>query len=111
MFLSFLHGLVVYSPTRRLRGASVLIFKDNRHAMANDKRISPTPATVIKTMGILNVHLTMPRLPKNSAVSGFMMRLHTMSPTTVEIIIAGINERAVCKTSCLVVKPSDFKIP
>ena len=72
-----------------------LIFSDKRQAMANDSNIKAIPATVINLTGILNVHFTMPRPLKNNAVSGFIIMLLIISPTTVEIIIAGINDSAV----------------
>ena len=79
--------------------------------MPNDKRISPIPAIVANTIGILNVHFTMPSELKNSDKSGLMVRQLIITPITVEIIIAGINESAVCKMSCFVVNPSDLSIP
>ena len=88
-----------------------MIFSDNRHAIPNDKRISPIPATVTNAMGILKVHFTIPSELKNSAVSGLIIRQLMIIPITVEIIIAGINESAVCKMSCFVVNPSDLSIP
>ncbi len=68
----------------------------------------PIPERKIKPTGILKVHFTMPIPLKNNEVSGLMMKALTVSPTTVERIIAGIKDKAVCKMSCLVVKPSDF---
>ena len=65
--------------------------------MPNDRSISPIPAIVEKTTGILNVHFTIPSELKNSDISGFITRQLTIIPTTVESIIAGINESAVCK--------------
>ncbi len=79
--------------------------------MPNDIKISPIPATVEKTIGILNVHFTMPIELKNSDISGLITRQLTIIPTTVEAMIAGIKDSAVCKTSCLVVKPKDLSIP
>lgn len=67
--------------------------------MPNDTSISPIPAAVIKTIEILNVHFTMPIEFKNSAISGLIARQLATIPTTVEIIIVGINESAVCKMS------------
>ena len=88
-----------------------MTLSDKRQAMPKDSNISAIPATVIKPTGTVKVHFNMPRLLKKTLNSGFMTRLLTKSPTTVERIIAGINESAVCKMSCFVVKPSDFKIP
>ena len=79
--------------------------------MPNDRSISAIPAIVANTIGILNVHFTMPSELKNSDKSGLMVRQLIISPITVEIIIAGINESAVCKISCFVVNPSDLSIP
>lgn len=79
--------------------------------MPKDNNISPIPATITNVKGILNVHFTTPRPLIKSAVSGFIIRQQTISPTTVDIIIDGINESAVCTINCLVVKPIDFKIP
>ena len=73
--------------------------------------MSKNPATVANTIGILNVHFTMPSELKNSDKSGLMVRQLIITPITVEIIIAGINESAVCKMSCFVVKPNDLSIP
>ena len=79
--------------------------------MPNDRRISPIPAIIEKTTGILNVHFTIPSELKNSDISGFITRQLTIIPTTVESIIAGRNESAVCSISCFVVKPNDLSIP
>ncbi len=79
--------------------------------MPNDKSISPIPAIAEKTIGILKVHFTMPSELKNSDRSGLIATQLIIIPITVEIIVAGINENAVCKISCLVVNPSDFIMP
>ena len=79
--------------------------------MPNDRSISPNPANTENKIGILNVHFTMPSELKNSDKSGLMVRQLIITPITVEIIIAGINESAVYKISCLVVNPSDLSIP
>ena len=79
--------------------------------MPNDRSISPIPAIAANTTGILNVHFTMPNELKNSDISGLIARQLKIIPITVEIIIAGINESAVCKMSCFVVNPSDLSIP
>lgn len=94
-----------------MRGAIFLILSDNRHAMPNDRSISAIPAIVTNRIGILNVHFTMPNELKNSDISGLIARQLIISPITVEIIIAGINESAVCKMSCSVVNPNDLSIP
>ena len=94
-----------------MRGAIFLILSDKRHAMPKDKSISAIPATVTNRIGILNVHFTMPSELKNSDKSGLMVRQLIITPITVEIIIAGINESAVCKMSCPVVNPKDLSIP
>ena len=73
--------------------------------------MSKNPAIVANTIGILNVHFTMPSELKNSDKSGLMVRQLIITPITVEIIIAGINESAVCKMSCPVVNPKDLSIP
>ncbi len=88
-----------------------MILSESKHAIPNDKRISTSPATELNTMGIANVHFTIPSELKNSDISGLIARQLTIMPITVEIIIVGINERAVCKISCFVVKPNDFSIP
>lgn len=88
-----------------------MILSDIKHAMPNDRIINPIPANVTNTIGILNVHFTMPSELKNSDKSGLIIRQPIIMPTTVEIIIAGINESAVCKMSCFVVNPSDLSIP
>ena len=67
--------------------------------MPKDKRTSPIPAPAIKPAGTVNVHYNMPKLLKNKLRSGLMVKLLTTNPTTTDIIIAGINERAVCKMS------------
>ena len=79
--------------------------------MPNDRSISAIPATVTNRIGILNVHFTMPNELKNSDKSGLITRQLTIMPTTVDRIIAGINESAVCTMSCFVVKPNDLSIP
>ena len=101
----------VYSPVRSACGVIFLMRSDIRHAKANDKSISPMPASVINTTGTLKVHLTIPILLKNRLMSGFIIRPPTIIPITVEIMIAGIKDSAVCNISCFVVKPSDFKSP
>ena len=88
-----------------------MILSDIKHAIPKDIMISPIPASVTNTIGILNVHFTMPSELKNSDKSGLMVRQLIITPITVEIIIAGINESAVCKISCFVVNPSDLSIP
>lgn len=79
--------------------------------MPNDRSISAIPAIAANTTGILNVHFTMPNELKNNDISGLITRQLTIMPTTVDRIIAGINESAVCKMSCFVVNPSDLSIP
>ena len=92
-------------------GDIFLTFSDSKQEMPNDRSISAIPAIVANTIGILNVHFTMPSELKNNAVSGLIIRQLMIIPITVEIIIAGINESAVCKMSCFVVNPSDLSIP
>ena len=92
-------------------GDIFLTFSDSKQEMPNDRSISAIPAIVANTIGILNVHFTMPSELKNNAVSGLIIIQLKIIPITVEIIIAGINESAVCKISCLVVNPSDLSIP
>lgn len=79
--------------------------------MPNANKISPIPAKTTNRYGIPNVHFIMPIELKNSDISGFMAIQLIIMPTTVEIIIAGINDSAVCIISCFVVNPIDFKIP
>ncbi len=88
-----------------------MILSERRQAIQNDIRIIPTLANTENTIGILNVHFTMPSELKNSDKSGLIARQLITNPATVEIIIAGINDSAVCTMSCFVVNPSDFKIP
>ena len=100
-----------YSPTSKLRGAIFLILSESKQAMPNDRSISPNPANTENKIGILNVHFTMPSELKNNAVSGLIIIQLIIIPITVEIIIVGINESAVCTMSCFVVKPNDLSIP
>lgn len=100
-----------YSPTKRFLGVIFLILSDSKHAMQNANSINPTPAPAIKPIGTANVHFTMPRLLKNKLNSGFTIKALIINPTIVEMIIAGINDSAVCSISCLVVNPIAFKIP
>lgn len=100
-----------YSFINNARGAIFLILSDNKQAIPNDNAIKQIPAIVAKTIGILNVHFTMPRLLKNMLNIGFITKQLITSPTTVERMMAGINESAVCKMSCFVVNPSDLSIP
>ena len=79
--------------------------------MPNASNIRPIPAKTTNRYGIPNVHFIMPIELKNSDISGFIAMQLIIMPTTVEIIIAGINDSAVCIISCFVVKPIDFKIP
>ena len=79
--------------------------------MPKERSISPVPAGTENAKGIPNVHFTIPIELKNSDISGLMAIQLIIIPITVETIIAGINESAVCKMSCFVVKPNDFKIP
>lgn len=101
----------LYSPTSKFLGDIFLILSDNRHAMPNDRSISAIPASVEKATGMLKVHLTIPIELKNNDISGLITRQLTIMPTTVDRIIAGINESAVCKMSCPVVNPKDLSIP
>ncbi len=94
-----------------MRGAIFLILSDSKQEMPNDRSISAIPATVTNRIGILNVHFTMPNELKNNDISGLIARQLKIIPITVEIIIVGINESAVCKMSCFVVNPSDLSIP
>ena len=100
-----------YSPTSKARGAIFRIFNDSRHAIAKANSISPIPAAEVNAIGIVNVHFTTPMLLKNIDITGLIIMLQTINPTTVERITVGINDRAVCRISCPVVKPRDFKIP
>ena len=79
--------------------------------MQNDSSKSPAPATVTNATGIEKVHFTIPIGLKNSDTSRLIIRQLIITPITVEIMITGINDSAVCKISCFVVKPNDFKIP
>ena len=79
--------------------------------MPNEASASPSPPKVTNVTGMPNVHLTMPIPLRNSATSGLITKQLIIMPVTIEIIIAGINDSAVCNISCLVVKPRDFKIP
>ena len=88
-----------------------MTFSDSKQEMPNDRSISAIPAIVANTIGILNVHFTMPNELKNSDISGLIARQLKIIPITVEIIIVGINESAVCTMSCFVVKPNDLSIP
>lgn len=79
--------------------------------MPNDTNISAVPAIAINAIGTVNVHLSMPKLLKNTLKSGFIVTELTISPTTVDITIAGIKDNAVCKISCRVVNPNDLSMP
>ena len=92
-------------------GDIFLTFSDSKQEMPNDRSISAIPAIVANTIGILNVHFTIPIELKNNDISGLITRQLTIMPTTVDRIIAGINESAVCKISCPVVNPNDLSIP
>lgn len=81
-----------------------MILSDNKQAIPNDKKISPTPAIALNVTGIPKVHFTMPNELKNSAISGFIAKQLTIIPTNVERITAGIKDRAVCKISCWVME-------
>lgn len=58
------------------------------------------PAAVINPTGTVNVHLTMPSPPRNTAISGLMIKPHTTSPTAADTTTVGMKDRAVCKISC-----------
>ena len=88
-----------------------MILSDSKHAIPNDIMISPIPASVEKATGISNVHFTIPIVLKNNDISGLITAQLIIIPRNVERITAGINESAVCKISCLVVKPIDLSIP
>ena len=88
-----------------------MTLSDNKHAIPNDIMISPIPASAEKATGMPNIHLTIPIELKNSDISGLIAIQLTIMPTTVDRIIAGINESAVCKMSCPVVNPKDLSIP
>lgn len=110
MFLTN-HRLPVYSPVSSALGVIFLIFRDRRQAIEKESPIMPIPAAVIKPMGTGNLHFTMPISLKNRPSSGFMVKPLTASPAADERTTYGINDSAVCRISCLVVKPRDFKIP
>jgi len=80
-----------YSPTSKFLGDIFLILSDIKHAMPNDRIINPIPANVTNTIGILNVHFTMPSELKNSDKSGLIIKQPIIMPTTVEIIIGRAN--------------------
>ena len=92
-------------------GVILLIFRDNRHAIPNAASIIPIPASILYPTGTVNVHFTIPKSFKNTATIGLIIKLHTVTPTTVERTTAGMKESAVCKINCPVVKPRDFRIP
>lgn len=100
-----------YSPESNARGVIFLILKDSRQTVKNANSTTPIPAAVMKPIGIVNVHFTIPIPFKNNAVRGLIMKLHPISPAAVERTVAGINDNAVCKISCFVVKPSAFITP
>ena len=88
-----------------------MIFKDSRHAIAKANNTRQIPAAVINPTGTSNVHFKIPSVQKNNDSSLLILMQPIVSPTAAEIIIAGIKDNDVCKISCLVVKPKDFKIP
>ena len=92
-------GSPFYSPESNALGAIFLIFKDNRQTVANENSTSPAPTMAINPIGTVNVHFTIPMPLKNNAVKGLMMILHTLNPTIVETIVAGINDSVVCRIS------------
>ena len=96
---AFLRTPFFYSAVRSSRGAIFLILSDNKQTMPNETRISPIPTTVINPTGTVNVHFIMPKLLKNTLNIGLIAIQLIISPATVEMIKAGINESAVCKTS------------
>ena len=87
------------------------IFNDSRHAIAKVNNISPMPVIVINPTGTAKEHFIIPRVLKNTDSRGLIIKQLTISPIMDERIMAGINDNAVCKISCLVVKPSAFIIP
>lgn len=48
---------------------------------------------------------------KNRAVSGLMMKPHTVSPKAVDSRTVGMKDSAICKISWPVVKPRAFMMP
>lgn len=84
---------------------------DNRQVSAKDSATSAAPPTAVKPIGTVNVHLTIPMPLKNSAVNGLIIRHDSASPMTVDSIIAGMKESAVCNISRPVVKPIAFNTP
>ena len=95
--------VAIYSPVSNDFGVIFLIFRESRHSVAKANRIRPT--------GTEKVHLTIPIPLRNNAVNGLIIRLHTINPIMEDTIMVGINDSAVCRISCPVVKPRDFSIP
>ena len=67
--------------------------------MAKAARTMPAPAKILNLAGTLKVHSTIPIFRINTAVSGLIRKLHTVMPITVEMMAAGIKDRAVCRIS------------
>ena len=100
-----------YSPASSALGVIFFIFTESRHVIPNAARIIPTPAMTLYPTGTVNVHFTIPISFKNKAASGFMIKLFTITPITVDKMTAGVKEGAVCKINCPVVKSNGFRIP
>ena len=79
--------------------------------MEKASRTSPAPAMAMNPAGTVKVHFTMPIPLRKKAVRGLMIREFIISPVMVESRTAGMKLSAVCRMSCLVVKPSAFMIP
>jgi len=103
--------VAIYSPVSNDFGVIFLIFRESRHSVAKANRIRPIPAAMTNPTGTEKVHLTIPIPLRNNAVNGLIIRLHTINPIMEDTIMVGINDSAVCRISCPVVKPRDFSIP
>ncbi len=72
-----------------------MILADSRHVTEKVNSTSMIPAAAIIAAGILNVHLTIPMLLKNTAVRGLIIKEQIVSPIIVESMTAGIRLAAV----------------
>ena len=104
-------GYLFYSSASSALGAIFRIFSDSRQTVAKANSTRQMPAMMINPTGTVKVHLTMPIPLKNNAVNGLIRKAHTVKPTAAERMVAGINDAAVCKINCRVVKPSAFMMP
>lgn len=85
-----------YSSINSLYGSIDLILLDSKIAKPNDNNIKPIPIMTSPNTGILNVHLTNPKLIIIKFINGFWVKYDTTEKIITDKIIEGIKLNVVC---------------